>query len=85
MDLQIAFNIALGLISALGGYVMKSISDELKALQHADGQLADKVQKIEVLVSGEYVKRSDLERLTSALFAKLDRISDQLNTKMDKP
>lgn len=85
MDLQIAFNIALGLISALGGYVMKSISDDLKALQHTDGLLADKVQKIEVLVSGEYVKRTDLERLTSALFAKLDRISDQLNTKMDKP
>lgn len=85
MELQVAFNIAIALIGALGGYVLKSISETLKSLQEADTTLADKVQKIEVLVAGQYVTHSDLERLSHALFNKLDRISDKLDAKVDKP
>ena len=74
----------LALAGALGGYVLKSFSDSVKSLQIADGALVDKVQKIEVLVAGEYVKHVDLERLTNALFAKLDKISDKIDMKADK-
>lgn len=84
MDLQIAFNIAVALVGALGGYVLKSISTRLESLQKTDNDLAEKVQKIEVLVAGEYVKHTDLEKLSTALFAKLDKISDKLDSKADK-
>ena len=84
MDLQIAFNIAVALVGALGGYVLKSISSRLESLQKADESLTEKVQKIEVLVAGEYVKHTDLEKLSNALFAKLDKISDKLDSKADK-
>lgn len=84
MDLQIAFNIAVALVGALGGYVLKSISTRLESLQKADNDLTEKVQKIEVLVVGEYVRHSDLEKMTNALFAKLDKISDKLDSKADK-
>lgn len=84
MDLQSAFNLILGLVAFLGGYVLKSINDSLKALQVTDTILSDKVQKIEVLVAGEYVKHSDLDRLTIALFAKLDKISDKIDLKADR-
>jgi CHASE3 domain sensor protein len=84
MDLQIAFNIAVALVGALGGYVLKSISSRLESLQKADNDLTEKVQKIEVLVAGEYVKHTDLEKLSNALFAKLDKISDKLDSKADK-
>jgi len=84
MDLQIAFNIAVALVGALGGYVLKSISSRLESLQKADNDLTEKVQKIEVLVAGEYVKHTDLEKLSTALFAKLDKISDKLDSKADK-
>ena len=84
MDLQIAFNVAVALVGALGGYVLKSISSRLESLQKADESLTEKVQKIEVLVAGEYVKHTDLEKLSNALFAKLDKISDKLDSKADK-
>lgn len=84
MDFQFAFNIAVALVGALGGYVLKSISARLESLQKADTDLTDKVQKIEVLVVGEYVRHSDLEKIANALFAKLDRISDKLDSKEDK-
>lgn len=84
MDLQIAFNIAVALVGALGGYVLKSISSRLDSLQKADIDLTEKVQKIEVLVAGEYVKHSDLEKMANAIFVKLDKISDKLDSKADK-
>lgn len=85
MDVQAAFNIAVALCGALGGYTLKSISENMKSLQVADTRLADKVQKIEVLVAGQYVTHADLEKLNLALFVKLDKISDKIDSKMDKP
>lgn len=84
MDFQFAFNMALGLITFLGGYVLSSFSATIKSLQNSDTILADKVQRIEVLVAGEYVKHSDLERLTNALFNKLDKIESKVDNKQDK-
>jgi dihydroxyacetone kinase len=65
--------------------VLKSISESLKSLQAADGTLTDKVQKIEVLVAGQYVTHNDMDRMSLALFMKLDKISDKIDSKMDKP
>ncbi len=84
MDLQIAFNIAVALVGALGGYVLSSIRSSMRDLHAADNALADKVQRIEVLVAGQYVTHSDLEKMTNALFAKLDKIDIKLDTKQDK-
>lgn len=84
MDNQTAFNIALSLIAFLGGWVLNSLRDSIKALQKSDSELADKVQKIEVLVAGSYVKRDDMDKLTAALFAKLDKIESKLDSKADK-
>jgi len=47
-------------------------------------QLAAKVQTIEVLVAGSYVKRDDLDKLTHAIFVKLDKIEDKIDSKVDK-
>ena len=74
MDLQIAFNIAVALVAFLGGWVLNSIRSSIESLQKADTNLTTKVQAIEVLVAGSYVKRDDLDKLASALFAKLDKI-----------
>ena len=84
MDVQIAIDIALALLGLLGGWVLRFLHGELKMLQVADIALAIKVQNIEVLVAGEYVKRSQLERMEEALFAKLDRIEELVSRKADK-
>lgn len=56
----------------------------LTELREADTKLADKVSSIEILVAGQYVKRDDMDRSFSALFVKLDRIEDKLDSKVDK-
>jgi hypothetical protein len=84
MDMQILFNIFVGVIGALGGWILNTIWGEIKSMQEADDVLADKVAKIEVLVAGQYCKRDEMERLSVAIFAKLDRIEDKLDGKADK-
>lgn len=84
MDMQTSFNIAVGLIAFLGGWVLNSLRENIQNLQKSDSELATKVQGIELLVAGSYVKRDDLDKLTTALFAKLDKIDAKLDAKADK-
>jgi len=81
---QMFFNIAITLIGFLGGWVLNSLKSSIEALQKADASLTSKVQGIEVLVAGSYVKRDDLDKLSMALFAKLDKIESKLDGKADK-
>lgn len=84
IDTQSGFNAVVGLIAFLGAWVLNRLSTDIKALQAADTDLTRSVQHIELLVAGSYVKREDLDRLTLALFAKLDKIETKLDTKADR-
>jgi hypothetical protein len=84
MDTQTLINTAFALIGALGGWVLNNLKSSIDELRKADSMLADKVQHIEVLVAGTYVKRDDMEKLGSALFTKLDKIEAKLDGKADK-
>lgn len=84
MDPQTAIDIAFGVAGLLGGWVLKFLHGAMRDLQRADFDLTDKVQRIEVLVAGQYVRRDDMDKLSSALFMKLDRIEAKLDGKVDK-
>lgn len=81
---QSFLNWIFGLANIAFGFILKIMWDSYKDLKKADSDLADKVNSIEVLVAGQYVKRDDFERVANALFAKLDKIMDKLDTKADK-
>jgi CHASE3 domain sensor protein len=67
------------------GFLLNAVWQAVKDLQKADKDLTAKVAEIEVLVAGAYVKKDDLEKLSNAIFTKLDRIEDKLDGKVDKP
>lgn len=54
------------------------------ALQSRDEELAEKVQKIEVIVAGEYVKRTEMDEHFNQLLSMLRRIEEKLDKKVDK-
>jgi len=81
---QTLINYIIGAIFSVAGWMLKTLWDSLKELQDADKLIADKVNAIELLVAGQYVKRDDFERFCNAVFAKLDKISDKLDGKADK-
>lgn len=84
MDLQTAFNLAIGLVAALGGWWMKTIYDVLMDLRRAETTTVDRVQRIEVLVAGQYVTREELGKLSDAIFRKLDKIEVKIDMKADR-
>lgn len=84
MEAQTIINVAIGLAGGLGGWILNNLKSSIDELRKADMALTDKVQHIEVLVAGTYVKRDDMDKLGSALFAKLDKIESKLDGKADK-
>lgn len=84
MDIQTLLNIAFGVAGAMCMWILNSLKDSLKSLRDSDEALTEKVQKIELLVTGVYVKKDELDRIANALFAKLDKIDAKLDGKADK-
>lgn len=69
---------------SLIGFLIGIVWGAVKDLQTADKELTDKVASIELLVAGDYVRKSELIELQKALFSKLDRIEEKLDKKVDK-
>lgn len=84
MDFQTGFNIVIGIVGFLGGFILNTIWQSLKDLQKADKELIDRVHEVETLVAGQYVKRDEFAAKIEAMFAKLDRIEEKIDRKADK-
>ena len=82
---QSIFNIVIGIAGMLGGWWMKAMWEAVKDLKTADQGLANQVSDLKVLVAGDYVRREMFDRLSDAIFVKLDRIENKLDHKADKP
>lgn len=81
---QTLFNVAVSVAGFLGGWWLKVLWDAVKDLQTTDKILAEKVGSIEVLVAGNYLTKADFDKIGAAIFAKLDKIEDKLDRKVDK-
>jgi hypothetical protein len=83
------------LIGSLGSWLFSGLKNEIKILRDEKSMLMDKVQTLEIIVARDYALRDDLEKLAkeykedlhklmTAMFAKLDRIENKLDNKVDK-
>ena len=85
MDSQTLINALIGGFSAAVAFILRVLWEGLRELQRADVDLASKVADIQLLVAGNYVKKEELDGIIKALFAKLDKIEDKLDKKVDRP
>lgn len=81
---QTLFNMLVGVTGFLGGYWLNTLWSEVKALRETDTAIAEKVNSIEVLVAGNYVKRAEFESYMTQVYNLLRRIEDKLDSKVDK-
>ena len=82
---QALINRMMGGFGAAVVFILRVVWEGLRELQKADLELASRVNEVQLVVAGQYVKREDMERIQTALFAKLDRIENKLDLKMDRP
>ena len=66
------------------GWLLKVLWDAVRDLQKDDEALSDKVNDLQVIMAGDYVKREELREEFKRLFAKLDTIEHKLDRKADK-
>lgn len=81
---QSALNWVFGVVNIILGAALTMMWDSYKELKKSDKELADKVNNIEVIVAGQYVKREDFEKVADQIFSKLDKIMEKLDKKADK-
>lgn len=84
MDQQQLFNVLFALVGVLGGWWMKAMWEAIKSLDQSDKILNSNINDLKVLVAGQYVRQDSFDKLSQALFGKLDRIEDKLDGKADK-
>lgn len=72
------FNITVGVLGAIGGWVLNNMWISLRDLQEADRALTDKLATIEVLVAGKYMTREEFQLVIGGLYAKLDKLNDNI-------
>lgn len=81
---QVYLNWLFGLFGTAIGAIISVIWSSLKDLQKAEKEILARINEIEVLVAGDYVKRVDQDRFAEAILRKLDRIEEKLDMKADK-
>lgn len=74
MDYQAAFNILMGAGAFLASWWMKAVWTSIQALRESDSAQVTKLNSIEILVTGQYARRDEVDRLATTLTNKLDRI-----------
>lgn len=84
LDSQQLFDALFAIIGLLGGWWMKAMWEAIKSLEQSDRALNSSVTDLKVLVAGGYVRTDALDKLSNAIFSKLDRIEDKLDGKADK-
>lgn len=84
MDVQIVFNIIVGIAAFFGGWILNTIWGAIKDLQKTDNTIATEVANMRVLVAGQYMTRIEMQVFCKELNDKLDKIFDKLDGKADK-
>jgi hypothetical protein len=84
MQPQDYINLLVAACGALGGWVLKTIWAAVIDQQKETKDLSDKVNSVEVLVAGQYVRRDELTGILTRIDSKLDAISTKLDGKADK-
>jgi hypothetical protein len=74
----------LGVGLTVVGWVSHMLWQDVKGVKDSHKETAIRLQNIEVLIAGEYLKRTEFREFQNTILEKLDKILDALNTKEDK-
>lgn len=72
-------NVILGGLGGLMVMILTNLRDSIKILQKAQDDMTDKLQRIEVLVAGNYVTKAEHDRVEHEMCESLRRIEEKLD------
>ena len=77
MDINTIINVVLGVALSVGGWFVRQMWDAVQ-------QLKSDIQKIEVELPTNYVRKADLDARLDKIDDMLEKLFDRLNSKADK-
>lgn len=83
MDQIIVNAVLTGLLAAIA-FTLRVMWDGFRELQKADLEQLAQISSLKVLMADAYIKKEDFDRMTSAIFSKLDKIENKLDSKVDR-
>lgn len=84
IDLNLAFQIALGVFGPLVGWLLKALFDRLAKLEERGDAMVREVHAMRVEMPTHYVRKEDHEKALDNIFQALRRIEEKLDMKADK-
>lgn len=85
VDLRTAFDLAMMLVAALGGWAWTSINGRIRDLEKSDRDMTEALTALRVALPTSYVHKDEFKSALDAIHAVLRRIEDKLDNKVDKP
>ena len=83
-DFQTWFNIGTSVFGFGLGFMVNRVFNKLDNLTIQDAQLTKEIYGIKIALPTNYVTKPQLDQMASAIFKKLDSISNKLDSKADK-
>jgi len=80
VDILLALNTVMLIGGFLGAWWVNTIWGSIKELQSADVRLHEDMAEIKILVAGQYVTRSELEKILTRVFDRLETMNDSLKS-----
>lgn len=91
MTIDLAFNIALSLVAALAGLLIKNLYNRLDSSDKSRNQFEQQTTKDLTDIKVQYLLKTDLNRTQDQIMIslhdlsnKMDKINDKLDRKVDK-
>ncbi len=84
MDMNLSFQIAMGLVSFFGGWFLKVLFQRIEQLEQTDAELAKVISDMRVDLPTHYVSKNDFHQALDNIHAALRRIEDKIDSKADK-
>ncbi len=78
MDYQILFNVAVAIIGALGGWIMKLAYQAIDELKCNHKSVSDQILALNLKLALEYVQKNDFKELCAKIEGQFDKMDDRL-------
>lgn len=80
MDAQMVINSLIMLVAFFGGWFVRVLWSKLGDLEREHKGTNQRLNGVEILVAGQYIRRDEFETKINALFNKLDKIEDKIDS-----
>ena len=76
---QLLVNIAFGLVSFFGGWMVKLLFGQIAKLREDHNKLSDKLHEHTLSLPEKYVNKSDLNRITEKIDGQFEKLYEKID------